>query len=76
MGCYKIKNDGSISGREYKYVQWALLILNGLFLALRVVSAQDDQLMKLEFAFKQLEDYFLHMNQNNKILRGMCAGRK
>jgi len=32
MGCYKIKNDGSISGREYKYVQWALLILNGLFI--------------------------------------------
>ena len=41
MGCYKIKNDESISGREYKYVQWALLILDRPFLAFRVISAQD-----------------------------------
>ncbi len=63
MGCYKIKNDGSISGREYKYVQWALLILDRPFLALRVISAQDGQLMKLALLIKYLEDCFLHMNQ-------------
>lgn len=63
MGCYKIKNDGSISGREYKYVQWALIILDRPFLAFRVISAQDGQLMKLALLIKYLEDWFFHMNQ-------------